>query len=184
MKLEDEVRWGQQFLEVFDKDGDGTLTLGEYLELLRFFVVFKAATESGVNLDEVCAEGEFKVMLARKELDNTIETCKVFKLTRLKELEAGATKEVLKEVAASARQAYTELDRNKNNSLNGSELRAVLVTLMRADPWVVTDAHIQSLVSIFDSNRNGELSFDEFHALWRLVVLLGMESQGAAEAKE
>jgi Ca2+-binding EF-hand superfamily protein len=178
MVLDNEERWAKTFLEIFDADGNGHLSLHEYVELLTFFVVSKAAMDCGVDIGEVCAEGEFKMMLRRKELDNQLENVRVGIKNddfSLKVLEKKFSKE-LPAFKALAKEEFAKLDRDGNGTLDASEFRTVLLTMIKAETWAVTEQHVASMMATFDLNKNGKISFAEFEKMYRVFGLIGLEA--------
>jgi len=182
MQLGNEERWAKTFLDIFDADGNGHLSLHEYVALLSYFVVSRAALDCGLDIGEVCAEGEYRLMLARKNLDNQLENVRKgmeaggFKVAGL---EKSCPKTVLADLKASTKQEFTALDRDGNGSLDATEFRTVLITLVKAPPWALTDAHVTTMMATFDLNKNGKISFAEFEKMYRTFFLIGMDMEAA-----
>ena len=179
--LADPAAWAETFLEIFDADGDGALQLGEYVAFLRFLVVSKAALDGGVNMGEVCAEGEFKMMMGRKDVDNWVESLKLLKAIKLERLEAAAPEAVLRDAAAKAAELFAELDRDRSGTLEAPELHTVLLKLLLEDrpPWAVTPEHARAVAAAFDAHGGGgaELNQAEFGQLYRFLVLVGTDAE-------
>jgi len=162
----------RKFLRIFDTDNDGTLDLGEYLDFVAFSLVLGACNDAGVDVDKVIDDGQFKLMLARKEIDNRIECIKVTFRVQAAELEAKASPSAKAAMRVTAKERFAELDTDGSGKLDAEEVRTVVIILLEAEAAAVTEDHARGLMDFFDEDGDGQLNYKEFERLIMVILLI------------
>ncbi|KAF4120171.1 calmodulin [Geosmithia morbida] len=118
---------------LFDKDGDGEITVKELGTVMKSLGLEPSESELQDMLNEVDADGsEFLVMMARK----------------------GAGGDPEKEL----REAFRVFDRDGTGTISRDELRAVMKSLGED----LTEAEIDEMLNLADKDGNGSIDYAEF----------------------
>lgn len=75
------------------------------------------------------------------------------------------------EFVSSCLSRFTELDADKNDTLDATELYPVVLELSEAHPFSVELTHCQQMLEIFDEDKNGVISREEFVDFARFVMV-------------
>jgi len=62
---------------------------------------------------------------------------------------------------------FERVDTNKSGTITGTELQKALVN---GNGTEFNKTTVDSMISLFDKDKSGEICFSEFGALWRYVV--------------
>lgn len=162
-----------KFLRIFDTDGNGTISLDEFENLLRFCVLM--TTVEGSTEDEEI-EGEVTVELAKQQVDDVIRAVQA-DVAMIDKFEAQCPQAVRDFLASDefwveVQNRYGELDSNGNGAVDPEELFPVVIELTNSEPWAVTDAHCRQFAHIFDEDRDGKIDRLEFEKLVKFCVIM------------
>ncbi|KAM7462880.1 hypothetical protein LguiA_031001 [Lonicera macranthoides] len=129
----------QEAFSLFDKDGDGCITVEELATVIRSLDQNPTEEELQDMLNEVDADGngtiefvEFLNLMAKKMKDNDVE-------------------EELKE-------AFKVFDKDQNGYISANELRHVMINLGEK----LTDEEVEQMIMEADLDGDGQVNFDEF----------------------
>jgi len=136
---EDQIEEFKEAFALFDKDGDGTISVDELGIVMRSL---------GRNL----SKEDLMVMIAEVDEDGSgeIEFPEFLRLIVSKMQNTDSVDEM--------REAFLVFDRDKSGSVSASELKHVMNNLGEQ----VTDEEVEEMIKAADADGDGELSFDDF----------------------
>ncbi|KAL4787322.1 hypothetical protein BJX76DRAFT_318883 [Aspergillus varians] len=136
---EDQNAQFREVFAVFDKDGNGEITAQELGEVMRSLGQNPTDTELQDIVDELDVDrtgtidfDEFLVMMSRKVKNSDPE--------------------------AELREAFAVFDQDNSGTISADELRKVLTSI--GDN--VTDADVDEMLTLADTNGDGSIDYDEF----------------------
>ncbi|MED6145816.1 translation elongation factor EF1B gamma [Stylosanthes scabra] len=125
---------------LFDKDGDGCITVEELATVIR-------------SLDQNPSEEELQDMITEVDADGngTIEFDEFLNLMAKKIKDTDDAEEELKE-------AFKVFDKDQNGFISASELRHVMINLGEK----LTDEEVEQMIKEADLDGDGQVNYDEF----------------------
>ncbi|PSR92769.1 Calmodulin-like protein [Actinidia chinensis var. chinensis] len=143
---EEQIVEFQEVFSLFDKDGDGCITVEELATVIR-------------SLDQNPTEEELQDMINEIDADGngTIEFTEFlnFMANRMKETDA---EEELKE-------AFKVFDKDQNGYISATELRQVMINLGEK----LSDEEVDQMIKEADLDGDGQVNFDEFVKMMTVV---------------
>ncbi|CAL9081309.1 unnamed protein product [Musa acuminata var. zebrina] len=136
----------QEAFSLFDKDGDGCITLEELASVIR-------------PLGHNPTEQELQDMIREVDVNGngTIEFNEFFNIMAWKMKEADAEEEM--------REAFKVFDKDQNGYISDSELMSVMINLGEE----VTDDEVKEMIREADINGDGQVDFYEFSKMMMAV---------------
>ncbi|KAF3456922.1 hypothetical protein FNV43_RR01576 [Rhamnella rubrinervis] len=124
---------------LFDKDGDGCITIEELATVIR-------------SLDQNPTEEELQDMINEVDADGngTIEFAEFLNLMAKKMKETDAEEEL--------REAFKVFDKDQNGYISANELRHVMINLGEK----LTDEEVEQMIREADLDGDGQVNYDEF----------------------
>ncbi|XP_062108251.1 calmodulin-like protein 8 isoform X2 [Humulus lupulus] len=124
---------------LFDKDGDGCITIEELATVIR-------------SLDQNPTEEELQDMISEVDVDGngTIEFAEFLNLMANKMKETDAEEEL--------REAFKVFDKDQNGYISANELRHVMINLGEK----LTDEEVEQMIREADLDGDGQVNYDEF----------------------
>ncbi|XP_054822260.1 calmodulin-like protein 11 isoform X1 [Prosopis cineraria] len=131
---------------LFDKDGDGCITLEELATVIR-------------SLDQNPTDEELQDMISEVDADGngTIEFAEFLTLMAKKMKETDAEEEL--------KEAFKVFDKDQNGYISASELRHVMINLGEK----LTDEEVDQMIKEADLDGDGQVNFDEFVKLMTTI---------------
>ncbi|XP_057783345.1 calmodulin-like protein 11 isoform X2 [Salvia miltiorrhiza] len=129
----------QEAFRLFDKDGDGCITIEELATVIR-------------SLDQNPSEEELHDMINEVDIDGngTIEFAEFLNLMANKMKETDAEEEL--------KEAFKVFDKDQNGYISASELRHVMINLGEK----LTDEEVDQMIREADLDGDGQVDYDEF----------------------
>ncbi|KAG6504132.1 calmodulin-like protein 11 [Zingiber officinale] len=136
----------QEAFCLFDKDGDGCITLEELAIVIR-------------SLGQDPSEEELKDMIREVDINGngTIEFTEFLNLMARKVKETDAEEEL--------REAFKVFDKDQNGYISASELRNVMINLGEK----MTDEEVLQMIREADTDGDGQVNFEEFSRMMMAV---------------
>eukprot|EP01122_Echinamoeba_exundans_P006050 TRINITY_DN1631_c0_g1_i1.p1 TRINITY_DN1631_c0_g1~~TRINITY_DN1631_c0_g1_i1.p1 ORF type:complete len:150 (+),score=55.97 TRINITY_DN1631_c0_g1_i1:33-482(+) len=132
----------KEAFSLFDKDGDGTITVKELGTVMR-------------SLGQNPTEAELQQMIREVDTDNNGEIdFPEFLSMMAKQMKNEDTEEEIRE-------AFRVFDRDGHGVINASELRHVLTTLGEK----LTNEEVEDMLKEADTNGDGLINYEEFVAM-------------------
>uniref|UniRef100_A0A7N0UDS1 EF-hand domain-containing protein n=1 Tax=Kalanchoe fedtschenkoi TaxID=63787 RepID=A0A7N0UDS1_KALFE len=127
---------------VFDKDGDGCITLEELTNVIR----------SSFNLDPT--EENLQDMIRAFDVDGngTVEFCEFLDIMTRSKLKVDDTE------AAELKEAFKVFDRDQNGFISAEELKQVMINLGEK----LSDEDVEQMINEADLDGDGQVNFEEF----------------------
>ncbi|KAG5223575.1 hypothetical protein OIU76_014095 [Salix suchowensis] len=124
---------------LFDKDGDGCITIEELATVIR-------------SLDQNPTEEELHDMISEVDSDGngTIEFSEFLTLMAKKTKETDAEEEL--------KEAFKVFDKDQNGYISATELRHVMINLGEK----LTDEEVDQMINEADLDGDGQVNYDEF----------------------
>ncbi|XP_057959223.1 calmodulin-like protein 11 [Malania oleifera] len=124
---------------LFDRDGDGRITVEELATVIR-------------SLDQNPTDQELQEMITEVDADGngTIEFTEFLSLMARKMKETDAEEEL--------REAFKVFDKDQNGYISASELRQVMINLGEK----LTDEEVEQMINEADLDGDGQVNYDEF----------------------
>ncbi|KAF3663584.1 Calmodulin-3 [Capsicum annuum] len=136
---EDQIVEFQEAFNLFDKDGDGCISVEELATVIR-------------SLDQNPTEEELQEMI--NEVDGngngTIEFTEFLNLMAKKIKETDGEEEL--------KEAFKVFDKDQNGYISATELRHVMINLGEK----LTDEEVEQMIREADLDGDGQVNFDEF----------------------
>lgn len=136
---EEQIEEFKEAFNLFDKDGNGTITADELGVVMRSLGKNPTHEELCAMIDEV-----------DEDKSGEIEFPEFLQLMSSKLQTADSVDEM--------REAFLVFDRDKSGSVSASELKHVMNNLGEQ----VTDEEVEEMIREADADGDGELSFDDF----------------------
>ncbi|KAK8783815.1 hypothetical protein V5799_009823 [Amblyomma americanum] len=139
---EDVVAEYREAFALFDKDGDGTISIKELGTVMR-------------ALGQNPTEAELKELIAEVDVDGngTVDFPEFLVLMSKKARSADTEEEI--------REAFKVFDRDGNGFITAAELRHVMTTLGEK----LTNEEVDAMIREADVDGDGQINYDEFVAL-------------------
>ncbi|XP_010274270.1 PREDICTED: calmodulin-like protein 11 isoform X2 [Nelumbo nucifera] len=136
---EEQIAEFQEAFCLFDKDGDGCITIEELATVIR-------------SLDQNPTEEELQEMISEVDVDGngTIEFGEFLGLMARKMKETDAEEEL--------KEAFKVFDKDQNGYISANELRHVMVNLGEK----LTDEEVEQMIKEADLDGDGQVNYDEF----------------------
>ncbi|KAJ8765432.1 hypothetical protein K2173_013190 [Erythroxylum novogranatense] len=124
---------------LFDKDGDGCITVDELATVIR-------------SLDQNPTEEELHDMISEVDADGngTIEFLEFLDLMAKKMKETDAEEEL--------KEAFKVFDKDQNGYISATELRHVMINLGEK----LTDEEVEQMIKEADLDGDGQVNYEEF----------------------
>ncbi|KAJ8558039.1 hypothetical protein K7X08_004805 [Anisodus acutangulus] len=129
----------QEAFSLFDRDGDGCITVEELATVIR-------------SLDQNPTEEELQDMITEVDSDGngTIEFTEFLNLMAKKMKDTDAEEEL--------KEAFKVFDKDQNGYISATELRHVMINLGEK----LTDEEVEQMIREADLDGDGQVNFDEF----------------------
>ncbi|XP_030472915.1 calmodulin-like protein 11 [Syzygium oleosum] len=139
MLTQEQIVEFKEAFTLFDKDGDGCITLEELATVIR-------------SLDQNPTEKELQDMINEVDADGngTIEFAEFLNLMANKMKETDAEEEL--------KEAFKVFDKDQNGYISESELRHVMINLGEK----LTDEEVAQMIREADLDGDGQVNYDEF----------------------
>ncbi|VDO07308.1 unnamed protein product [Rodentolepis nana] len=137
----EEVEDFREAFNLFDKDGDGSITIEELRSVMRSLGLSPTEAE----LEDIINEGDI-------DGNRTIDFSEFLTLMAKNMKEDDEEEEI--------RTAFEIFDKDGNGSISADELRHVMKSL----DGNLTETEIASIIKEADSDGDGQISFEEFYA--------------------
>ncbi|KAL6007280.1 hypothetical protein ACLOJK_032776 [Asimina triloba] len=136
---EEQIAEFQEAFCLFDKDGDGCITIDELATVIR-------------SLGQDPTEEELQDMINEVDVDGngTIEFGEFLNLMARKMKETDAEEEL--------REAFRVFDRDQNGYISANELRHVMINLGEK----LTDEEVEQMIREADMDGDGQVNYEEF----------------------
>ncbi|XP_059317942.1 calmodulin-3-like [Lycium ferocissimum] len=136
---EDQIVEFQEAFSLFDKDGDGCITVEELGTVIR-------------SLDQNPTEEELQDMVNEVDADGngTIEFTEFLNLMAKKMRETDGEEEF--------KEAFKVFDKDQNGYISATELRHVMINLGEK----LTDEEVEQMIREADLDGDGQVNFNEF----------------------
>ncbi|KAF3627290.1 Calmodulin-3 [Capsicum annuum] len=136
---EDQIVEFQEAFNLFDKDGDGCISVEELATVIR-------------SLDQNPTEEELQEMINEVDVDGngTIEFTEFLNLMAKKIKETDGEEEL--------KEAFKVFDKDQNGYISATELRHVMINLGEK----LTDEEVEQMIREADLDGDGQVNFDEF----------------------
>ncbi|KAK6913986.1 EF-hand domain, partial [Dillenia turbinata] len=136
---EEQIVEFKEAFSLFDKDGDGCITIEELATVIR-------------SLDQNPTEEELHDMINEIDTDGngTIEFVEFLNLMAKKVKETDAEEEL--------KEAFKVFDKDQNGYISASELRHVMINLGEK----LTDEEVDQMIKEADLDGDGQVNFEEF----------------------
>ncbi|KAF5752340.1 calmodulin-like protein 11 isoform X2 [Tripterygium wilfordii] len=132
---------------LFDKDGDGCITIEELATVIR-------------SLDQNPTEEELLDMISEVDADGngTIEFTEFLNLMAKKMKETDAEEEL--------KEAFKVFDKDQNGYISATELRHVMINLGEK----LTDEEVEQMIREADLDGDGQVNYEEFVKMMMMTV--------------
>ncbi|XP_047336213.1 calmodulin-like protein 8 [Impatiens glandulifera] len=129
----------QEAFRLFDKDGDGCITVEELATVIR-------------SLDQNPTEEELRDIISEVDADGngTIEFSEFLTLMANKVKDSDAEEEL--------KEAFKVFDKDQNGYISANELRNVMINLGEK----LTDEEVEQMIKEADLDGDGQVNYDEF----------------------
>ncbi|KAL2486882.1 Calmodulin-like protein 8 [Abeliophyllum distichum] len=136
---EEQIVEFQEAFSLFDKDGDGCITIEELATVIR-------------SLDQNPTEEELHDMIKEVDSDGngTIEFAEFLNLMAKKMKETDAEEEL--------KEAFKVFDKDQNGYISANELRHVMINLGEK----LTDEEVEQMIREADLDGDGQVNYEEF----------------------
>ncbi|KAJ4969541.1 hypothetical protein NE237_016242 [Protea cynaroides] len=136
---EEQIAEFQEAFCLFDKDGDGCITIEELATVIR-------------SLDQNPTEEELQDMISEVDVDGngTIEFGEFLSLMARKMKETDAEEEL--------KEAFKVFDKDQNGYISATELRHVMINLGEK----LTDEEVDQMIKEADLDGDGQVNYEEF----------------------
>ncbi|CEP11988.1 hypothetical protein [Parasitella parasitica] len=135
----DQIQEYREAFQLFDKDGNGSISAPELGVVLRTFGMNPSEAELQDMVDDVDADGNGNI-----DFDEFLSLVKSFKQ------EEGDTNDL--------QEAFRVFDADGNGMIDRSELQKVMLSLNEN----LSEEEIDAMINEADVNGDGQISFDEF----------------------
>lgn len=136
---EDQITEFQEAFCLFDKDGDGCITIEELATVIRSLGQNPSSEELHDMISEVDVDG-----------NGTIEFAEFLNLMARKMKETDAEEEL--------KEAFKVFDKDQNGYISASELRHVMINLGEK----LTDEEVEQMIREADMDGDGQVNYEEF----------------------
>ena len=172
-----------QFVEVFDEDGDGVIDVGEFHTFIMFVTLMsyleyqnEVAQE---ELEEAAELTEIEMLIAQIKNDKSAVEANMHRIPGEVQMALMGQSFVEESV-----EKFNAIDTDQNGVLTPEELFPVLEEMITC-PWAITMDHCTRFVKIFDEDGDGVIDVSEFHTFCMFVALISyLEYQRMEEAME
>ncbi|XP_078437444.1 uncharacterized protein LOC144708023 [Wolffia australiana] len=132
---------------LFDKDGDGSITLDELTSVIR-------------SLGNVVNQDEIQEMIDEVDVDHngTVDFHEFISIMTSKTKDADASDELT--------EAFKVFDRDQNGYISADELRNVMINLGEN----MSDEEVDQMIREADLDGDGQVNFDEFVRMMMTTV--------------
>jgi len=158
---------------IFDEDGNGVISRTEFVQLVRFIFVVQwlqeqprppAPPPQDFLIDNMLEILEDNVMAIKQEFTRILSSPDT----------PAWLKETIQsqEFAAECAKYYDQFDVDGNGFLSPDELFPIVQELSQAHPVNITEEHCNRLAIIFDEDKNGVISREEFSNLVQFILVI------------
>mmetsp|Transcript_5033 Transcript_5033/g.12967 ORF Transcript_5033/g.12967 Transcript_5033/m.12967 type:complete len:1111 (+) Transcript_5033:61-3393(+) len=164
----------KRFTAIFDLHGDGVLRLDEFLDFTRFLCIM-----SYLHADEGkdAAKGALDIMRQSKEVEELLQTMEKDKNEMHKVipfLPGWLRDDLLSDhFTVECLTFFKELDKDGNGSLDATELYPMVLALSEAQEAALDIEQCKHFMAIFDDEKTGVISVDEFVNFARFMIIMG-----------
>ncbi|XP_022849765.1 calmodulin-like protein 8 isoform X1 [Olea europaea var. sylvestris] len=153
---EEQIVEFKEAFSLFDKDGDGCITIEELATVIRSFDLNPTEKELEEIINEVDSDGngtiefaEFLNLMANQIKIKYVHIC--IKSKRAFFYQEDDAEEELKE-------AFKVFDKDQNGYISANELRHVMINLGEK----LTDEEVDQMIREADQDGDGQVNYDEF----------------------
>mmetsp|Transcript_55998 Transcript_55998/g.92771 ORF Transcript_55998/g.92771 Transcript_55998/m.92771 type:complete len:1019 (+) Transcript_55998:3-3059(+) len=159
----------KKFTQVFDKDRNGVISVDEFAEFCRFIIVmgylYNTRDWHDVTVQMSRDKIEELLRIMTEHCDRLDEVMPLLPIDMQEEL-------LSSEFAVHCMNYFTELDKDNSGVLEPKELIPVLISMCEAHPFALTKEQCLKFVDLFDTERNGVITRQEFVAFARFMMIL------------
>ncbi|XP_042464040.1 calmodulin-like [Zingiber officinale] len=145
---EEQITEFQEAFCLFDRDGDGRITLEELGAVIKSLGQSPSEEELREMIQEIDADG-----------NGTIEFGEFLNLMAKKAKETTNVEEELKE-------AFKVFDRDQNGFISASELRNVMISLGET----LSDEEVEQMIREADLDGDGQVNYEEFVRMMMMMM--------------
>merc|ERR1719379_3255248 len=160
------------FASVFDTNNDGVISRSEFRKFFEFLVVYECLSHDPDLLSTVLEtqgiiEGQFRMAENLQRLKANVEVVdKIYDLLPdwLQGLVNGEG------FADQCATLFDRVDTDGNGALTPDELFPVIAEMVDEHPLSITQSHCVAFANVFDANKDGVISKDEFQTFVKFIL--------------
>lgn len=173
------------FTTIFDQDSNGVISMAEFQHLACFIIIMGYLQYSKEHKEMMLAE----VMLGHDRIEKLIKALKSHSESMdnlLPFLPDDLKKELSsQEFADRCLADFRALDTNGSGVLEPPNLMPVILQLSKAHHYSLTEEHAKVFVDIFDVERNGVITSNEFIDFARFMLIMAyLDTEDGQEVHE
>jgi Ca2+-binding EF-hand superfamily protein len=161
-----------EFAKVFDDNMDGVISRSEFRRFFEFMVVYETLNHDEDLLQMVLeqkgiVEAQYRMADNLARLKSNVETIdKIFHLLPdwLQSMVNDAS------FAQTCAEMFDKVDADGNGTLSPEELFPIIADMVDEHPLDITKSHCVAFANVFDANKDGVISKDEFNVFVKFIL--------------